>query len=601
MSSSENDPSSTKMEVEPTANTTPSASETTSVAVPSTGKEEEVEEQQLPPLENAEISPSSSTTSTEAEEAEEKEAVAEEEEEVDPMKIIAQAIQHKEEGNEFFKTGDLTKASRSYRKGTSILQKHIPNSSQEEQIKALLISLQTNLSMVSYKLDKFQQSRDVANKVLELDSSNIKALYRRALANKQMKNLSNARQDLKTALQLDPKNKAVQKELVLIKKEIEKQNSKEKLKYSKIFESSDSSFLYDDKEEEQKKKMLEKEKEEVEKQKLKEKRKQDWEDACVDRMSRGEEAITFEDYEKEIKKKEEAEEKEKQEQARKKAKIDQEQRDLQRRLAKQNLKESDGDDDSDGEELTERELQMLRGYKKTSDGRTTSYFTREQTEEEKKLLGSIAPKKLDTASSTLTSNIPNALSAGGVSAGSSDATHTAPQRLDSSISASSAWNQAGTWEEKDTSEWCNTTLKTFLKDSSASHTSSSTSTSSFYAKIKNVKDLNGDASVAFVSGKKRYVFDYNANIVYKIYLKNMSDENQGDDKDDDDVVIGEGTLFLPDISSTAINDELEIEIKGWKKVPDAMYRDDAINCRENLVGNVRQQVIAFVTTFNAQY
>merc|ERR1712137_1177659 len=171
-----------------------------------------------------------------------------------------------------------------------------------------------------------------------------------------------------------------------------------------------------------------------EEKKAREKRKADWEDECVQRMSRGEEAISFEDYEKDLKEKEEAEEK-----ARKKLKKEQEEKEkeLKRKereeRKKKEAQKKEAESDSD-DELTEKELQMLRGYKKTSDGRTTSYFTREQTEDEKKLLGSIAPQRLDATPAT-----------------------TAPQKLEtqsSNVSKGSAWNNAGTWEEKDTSDWC---------------------------------------------------------------------------------------------------------------------------------------------------
>eukprot|EP00956_Cyclotella_meneghiniana_P040522 scaffold198162_cov30-Cyclotella_meneghiniana.AAC.1 len=50
---------------------------------------------------------------------------------------------------------------------------------------------------------------------------------------------------------------------------------------------------------------------------------------------------------------------------------------------------------------------MLRGYKKTSDGRTTSYFTREQTEKEKELIGCIQPKRLESAASNASSATPS--------------------------------------------------------------------------------------------------------------------------------------------------------------------------------------------------
>ena len=483
----------------------------------------------------------------------------------DPMELIAQALHHKDEGNDLFKSGDLTKASRSYRKGTSILKplhQHqqnnaLDNNDMDTQVKALLVSLQTNLSMVCFKQNKYQQSKDVASKVLHVDQNNVKALYRRALASRRMKQLDAAREDLKLAIAADPDNRAVKKELLAIKKELEQEKKVKKANLAKAFSSKGSSFLYDDKEDLEKKRAVEKKERELMEEKASEKRKDEWEDECVQRMSRGEEAISFDDYEKELKTKEEGEEK-----ARKKLKKEEEEQEKAERKIKQMADEAnkvEESDDSD-DELTERELQMLRGYKKTSDGRTTSYFSREQTEEEKKLLGNIAPQRLEAAS--------------------------APQRLDSAVSQSSAksasvWNNAGTWEEKDTSDWCNTSLDSYLKETVVE-------VDLYTGKVQEVKDLSGDASVAFVSGKKRFVFDYNASLKYVIL-------------DEGDVKVASGTLNLLDISSTAINDELEVEVLAWKKEPSDEVSAAALKCRELLVAQVRSQVLAFVQAFNAEY
>ena len=483
----------------------------------------------------------------------------------DPMELIAQALHHKDEGNDLFKSGDLTKASRSYRKGTSILKplhQHqqnnaLDNNDMDTQVKALLVSLQTNLSMVCFKQNKYQQSKDVASKVLHVDQNNVKALYRRALASRRMKQLDAAREDLKLAIAADPDNRAVKKELLAIKKELEQEKKVKKANLAKAFSSKGSSFLYDDKEDLEKKRAVEKKERELMEEKASEKRKDEWEDECVQRMSRGEEAISFDDYEKELKTKEEGEEK-----ARKKLKKEEEEQEKAERKIKQMADEAnkvEESDDSD-DELTERELQMLRGYKKTSDGRTTSYFSREQTEEEKKLLGNIAPQRLEAAS--------------------------APQRLDSAVSQSSAksasvWNNAGTWEEKDTSDWCNTSLDSYLKETVVE-------VDLYTGKVQEVKDLSGDASVAFVSGKKRFVFDYNASLKYVIL-------------DEGDVKVASGTLNLLDISSTAINDELEVEVLAWKEEPSDEVSAAALKCRELLVAQVRSQVLAFVQAFNAEY
>ena len=214
------------------------------------------------------------------------------------------------------------------------------------------------------------------------------------------------------------------------------------------------------------------------------------------------EVVSFEEWDKQRRKTEEKAEK-----ARKKAKKAEEERRREERRARMRAeggekKNADGggggDDDSD-DELTEKELAALRGYKKTSDGRTTSYFTREQTERERELIGSIAPRRIDESPS---SSSPTASSSSDPAA---------------SGSGPSAWNASGTtWEEKDATEWCTRTLERCLLDAPPSSHRSVTSGATYVASVKGVSDVKGDASVAMSGGRKRYIYDYHATVEYEI-------------------------------------------------------------------------------------
>ena len=310
-------------------------------------------------------------------------------------------------------------------------------------------------------------------------------------------------------------------------------------------------------------------------------------------MSHSEEAISFEDWEKERKKKEEEED-----QARKKAKKEEEERrKAERRAAKAAAKKNDVVVDDD-DELTEKELAMMRGYKKTKDGRTTSYFTREVSEEEKALLQQTAGPQLigsatSSAATTPTASLaPTPIPANNV------------QESATSTAAASAWNQAGTWEEKDTSVWCTSCLK--------KHLTTAAVPGIYSAKVKEVKDCSGDASVVLTRGKKRYVFDYHLTLRFDVmHLSEAGvnadeiDENETDEAPaaaPTETVVATGTLKLPDISSTVAVDELEIEpSSGWKKKPSDAHIAGVMDCRSRLVEEVRQKVGSFVSEFNAQY
>lgn len=465
----------------------------------------------------------------------------------DPELLLIKANALKEEGNKYFKEQDYEKASRSYRRGTNTLKSLNRGNTGDDQVKALLVTLQTNLSMMCLKLGKPKQSVQVATSALEIDKNNVKALYRRAVAHRQLGDLEQAKTDLKVALQNDPVNVAVKKELASLKKELETAKLAQKKGLQKAFSRS-GSLLYDDKEQEKKRKEEEAKQKKKQEEELLKKRKVEWEDECVKRMAKGEPALSFEEWEKERKEKEAQEEKRKKEERRKA-------REAAKAAAKQ--EESDSDD-----ELTEKELALLRGYKKTADGRVTSYFTREQSDHEKSLIGDIAPKRLES----------DCISTPVSSSSISDGGKGNP----------SVWNQAGTtWEEKNTTDWCRERLEARINETTAK-------VGGFVASVKGVENMTGEASVAIASGKKRYIFDFHCKVKFEIR-----------DPDTDDIVAS-GSLKLPDICSTH-HHELEVEVGGWKKKPSNDNAKYASECRNTLVKEIRESVKRFVDDFNNMY
>jgi tetratricopeptide (TPR) repeat protein len=478
--------------------------------------------------------------------------------------ILLKAASLKELGNAHFGKKELDDAARCYRKGTVNLKKLNKNNQGDVQVKALLVSMQTNLSMVLYKQDKYRMSCDVAGKALEVDPDNVKALYRRAVAYRKTGDYDGAIADLRHAAKLDPKNAAVRKDFVAAKKELEASKKSQRASLQKAFDSkSGSSFLYDDKEAEQKRKAKDKERQKKEKQELEKKRKIEWEDECVKRMSKNEPAVSYDEWDEEQKQKAEAEEELRKEVEAEKTKADREAQEEARKNApkEESLHDSDSDDD-----LTESELAMMRGYKKTADGRTTSYFNNELSDDAKQRIGSIAPKRLKEALNT-----PTPRPAGLKSAQEGE-------------SQPSAWNQAGTWEEKDTTTWCTAELQKRLEET--------TVTMKFDADIVKVDDLTGDASVATAGGKKRYIFEFHSKLNYEIKDPEI--------KDPVEKVIASGAVRLPDISSTS-HEELEITFETWKKAPSQATEANALAARAALADELRASVQRWVNDYNEKY
>jgi len=135
----------------------------------------------------------------------------------------------------------------------------------------------------------------------------------------------------------------------------------------------------------------------------------------------------------------------------------------------------------------------MRGYKKTADGRTTTYFHRELSEADKLLLGDSSPKPISAAAA-----------AGGSPSGGA---------------AGSAWNAAGTWEEKTYSAWATGHLRELLTGASLPVPvggSPRVSPSRDAVRVLQVTSVEGEASVASSRGKTKYIYDYTIGLDWKL-------------------------------------------------------------------------------------
>eukprot|EP00588_Corethron_pennatum_P010929 CAMPEP_0194266586 /NCGR_PEP_ID=MMETSP0169-20130528/1444_1 /TAXON_ID=218684 /ORGANISM="Corethron pennatum, Strain L29A3" /LENGTH=570 /DNA_ID=CAMNT_0039007305 /DNA_START=65 /DNA_END=1777 /DNA_ORIENTATION=+ len=507
----------------------------------------------------------------------------------DPAAAMAAALVHKNAGNAHFKAGDYARAGRAYRKGHAAVSSL--NYEGDDALRSLLLALQTNLSAVCMKRDRPEQSRDVAGKALAIDPGNVKALYRRAVAHRKLGDYGDSCADLRAALERDPVNREVRREMVAVRKAMKSEREKREKEKKAI--GTGFGGLYNDKEEEvQRAKDEKRKKKEREKDALKT-RKARWEDDCVKLMGENKEAISYEDWDKETKKVEETEKKEKE-------KKDMVERDRRRRAmeaARAASGDDDGDDDED-DDLGNRE--SVRGYKMTSDGKKTSYFTHEQTKEEAALLGSIAPKRLDAPS------------------GGAEQEQRSPRPAEGS-----AWNQARTWEEKNTSAWCTGRLREQLGEAVGSD-----GTDRYIGVVSKVKEVSGDASFATASGKKRYIFDYKAELKFRIMdgaggdaavpasVADVAVSTDGDGgadggNDDDDKekpteegserVVAKGVISLPDICSTIDDGDYEVQVTWSKRPPGAEAGRAADACKDELVASVKECIMKFVLDFNQQY
>ncbi|WVZ92054.1 hypothetical protein U9M48_038150 [Paspalum notatum var. saurae] len=142
----------------------------------------------------------------------------------------------KEEGNALFKLGKYARASKRYEKAVKYVEYDSSFSEDEKkQSKQLKISCNLNNAACKLKLKDYKQAEKLCTKVLELDSQNVKALYRRVQAYIQLADLELAEADIKKALEIDPDNRDVKLEYKTLKEKIKEYNKKDAKFYSNMF------------------------------------------------------------------------------------------------------------------------------------------------------------------------------------------------------------------------------------------------------------------------------------------------------------------------------------------------------------------------------
>lgn len=149
---------------------------------------------------------------------------------------IETAGKKKEEGNVLFKAGKYERASKRYEKAVRLIEYDSTFGDEEkQQAKALKITCNLNDAACKLKLKDYKQAEKLCTKVLDLDSRNVKALYRRAQAYIQLVDLDLAELDIKKALEIDPDNRDVKLEYKVLKQKVREYNKKDAQFYGNIF------------------------------------------------------------------------------------------------------------------------------------------------------------------------------------------------------------------------------------------------------------------------------------------------------------------------------------------------------------------------------
>jgi len=146
----------------------------------------------------------------------------------------------KKKGNELIKVGRNHLAKRSYERAVAFFDS--PTSELDVELKRrvnqLLVQCHLNLAVVSNKLGEKTGIIEHCNKALELEPSNIKALYRRGTAYLDMDDFYSAEADFNYAISIDADGNSqaeFKRKLVQLKKRRTEQDKKDRKLYSNMF------------------------------------------------------------------------------------------------------------------------------------------------------------------------------------------------------------------------------------------------------------------------------------------------------------------------------------------------------------------------------
>lgn len=124
--------------------------------------------------------------------------------------LLLLAQQQKDRGTRLYKEGDIRGAAVCYSRGAQYV---IPIKPGTEERERLRVALFLNLAACQLKLGQNTHVVDNCSKVLAQEPNNVKALYRRGVASKNIGDLDQAWEDLLAARRLEPGNRAVQEQL----------------------------------------------------------------------------------------------------------------------------------------------------------------------------------------------------------------------------------------------------------------------------------------------------------------------------------------------------------------------------------------------------
>jgi len=148
---------------------------------------------------------------------------------------LVKAKKEKDDGNEHFKKGDLAKAIYYYHRALLCVNGLVGKELEKER-NDMIVQCSNNLAACLLKQEKYEKVVTYCDKVLKIEPRNEKALFRRGKSHMMLNDVERAEADLKKALELNPEDKVIQRELAILQKKSKQQDKKQQKFYANMFE-----------------------------------------------------------------------------------------------------------------------------------------------------------------------------------------------------------------------------------------------------------------------------------------------------------------------------------------------------------------------------
>ncbi|KAG7494282.1 peptidyl-prolyl cis-trans isomerase FKBP5-like [Solea senegalensis] len=148
---------------------------------------------------------------------------------------LAAGVKHK--GNQYVKAGRYCQAIIQYQRIVNWLEmEYGTGMEQREKIQTVILTAYLNLALCFLRIKEFSQVVESCNKVIELEKSNEKALYRRGEARLLCNEFSLALTDFQQVLQVNPSNRAARAQISVCQSKIKEYHEQDKKIYANMFQ-----------------------------------------------------------------------------------------------------------------------------------------------------------------------------------------------------------------------------------------------------------------------------------------------------------------------------------------------------------------------------